>query len=94
MKKHQAAVRPEELPDLLRKIDAYDETTGDTLTRLALQLLGATWEEFDLEAAIWVIPAGRMKMKTEHIVPFPRHPGSTAAYLRRWSVPVPWPEQG
>lgn len=83
VKKHQAAVRPEELPDLLRKIDAYDETTGDTLTRLALQLLGATfvrtgellgatWEEFDLEAALWAIPAGRMKMKTEHIVPLSR----------------------
>lgn len=75
--KHQAAVRPEELPELLHKIDAYD---GDPLTRLALQLMAATfvrtneligalWDEFDLDAAVWVIPAGRMKMKTEHLVP-------------------------
>lgn len=81
--KHQAAVRPEELPGLLRGVDAYDKTTGDTLTRLALQLIaetfvrtseliGATWEEFDTEAALWVIPAGRMKMKTEHLVPLSR----------------------
>jgi integrase len=81
--KHQAAVRPEELPELMRSIATYDETTGDTLTRLALQLLaetfvrtseliGALWEEFDTEAALWVIPAGRMKMKTEHIVPLSR----------------------
>jgi len=78
--KHQAAVRPEELPALLRKIDAYDQEFGDTLTRLALQLLattfvrtseliGAKWAEFDLAAATWVIPAERMKMKTEHLVP-------------------------
>lgn len=78
-KQHQAAVRPEELPDLLRRISTYDEI-GDRQTRLALQLLahsfvrtneliGAEWSEFDLENALWAIPAGRMKMKTEHIVP-------------------------
>lgn len=81
--KHQAAVRPEELPALLRKIDAYDKESGDTLTRLALQLMattfvrtgeliGAKWDEFDLEAKIWIIPAQRMKMKTEHVVPLSR----------------------
>lgn len=82
-KKHQAAVRPEELPDLLRKIETYDKDTGDTLTRLALQLMAATfvrtseligakWEEFDLDAAVWAIPPERMKMKTEHLVPLSR----------------------
>lgn len=29
---------------------------------------GATWEEFDLTAGKWVIPAGRMKAKKEHRV--------------------------
>ena len=78
--KHQAAVKPEELPELLRKIDAYDKEAGDTLTRLALQLMAATfvrtneligakWEEFDFKAKVWAIPAERMKMRTEHIVP-------------------------
>jgi integrase len=76
---HQAAVRPEELPALLRAIAKYDET-GDKQTRLALQLLaqtfvrtneliGAEWVEFDLDNATWIIPAGRMKMKAEHVVP-------------------------
>lgn len=79
VKQHQAAVRPEELPDLLRAIAKYDEI-GDKQTRLALQLLaqtfvrtneliGAEWVEFDLDNALWIIPAGRMKMKTEHVVP-------------------------
>ena len=79
VKKHQAAVRPEELPHLLRAIAGYD-TLGDKQTRLALQLLaltfvrtneliGAVWTEFNLDEKVWVIPAERMKMRTEHIVP-------------------------
>lgn len=79
VKKHQAAVRPEDLPDLLRAIAGYDDI-GDKQTRLALQLLtltfvrtneliGAEWKEFDLDAGLWIIPAARMKMKAEHIVP-------------------------
>lgn len=80
--KHQAAITPEELPGLLRAIDGY-EALGDRLTRLALRLLaltfvrtgeliGAQWEEFDLDSAVWIIPAERMKMKTEHVVPLAR----------------------
>jgi len=82
VKQHQAAVRSEELPDLLRAIARYDEI-GDKQTRLALQLLaqtfvrtneliGAEWVEFDLDNALWIIPAARMKMKTEHVVPLTR----------------------
>jgi integrase len=77
--KHQAAIRPEELPELLRAIAGYDRT-GDRQTQLALklmvltfvrtsELIGATWVEFDLESGVWAIPAERMKMKTEHLVP-------------------------
>jgi integrase len=80
--KHQAAVKPGELPALLRAIASYDET-GDKQTRLALQLLaftfvrtneliGAEWTEFDLDNALWIVPAARMKMKTEHVVPLSR----------------------
>ncbi len=79
VKKHQAAVRHEDFPDLLRAIAGYEQI-GDKQTRLALELLaltftrtneliGATWPEFDMKAAIWVVPAERMKMKAEHLVP-------------------------
>lgn len=82
VKQHQAAVRAEELPDLLRAIAKYDGI-GDKQTRLALQLLahtfvrtneliGAEWVEFDLDNALWIVPAVRMKMKTEHVVPLTR----------------------
>lgn len=30
---------------------------------------GARWEEIDLDAKLWTIPADRMKAKREHIVP-------------------------
>jgi integrase len=26
------------------------------------ELIGAQWEEFDLDSAVWIIPAARMKM--------------------------------
>ena len=32
--------------------------------------VGATWDEIDLDKALWAIPAKRMKMNREHIVPF------------------------
>lgn len=79
VKKHQNAIRPEELPELLRAIESYNQK-GDLQTKLALkmlchtfvrtgELICAQWSEFDFDNKLWVIPAGRMKMKTEHIVP-------------------------
>ena len=94
-KQHQAAVRPEELPELLRAIARYDET-GDKQTRLALQLLaqtfvrtneliGAEWAEFDLNNALWIIPAERMKMKAEHVVPLSQQALAMLAELKEIS---------
>jgi len=82
IKKNQAAVRPEELPELLRAIATYDKL-GERQTLLALQLMvltfvrtgeliGALWSEIDLEAGLWIIPAERMKAGTEHLVPLAR----------------------
>jgi len=78
--KHRAALPEAELPALLAKLDAYE---GDVATGTALRLLlltvvrpgelrGARWEEIDLDAARWRIPAQRMKMKAEHLVPLSR----------------------
>lgn len=76
-KENYARLGEKELPELLRKIEAYQ---GGPYTRLAMQLMtltfvrtteliAARWAEFDLEAAEWRIPPERMKMKTPHIVP-------------------------
>ena len=70
---------PSELPEFLHKLDEYD---GHRLTKLAMrfmlytfvrtsELRFAEWEEMDLDSAnpTWKIPAVRMKMKREHLVP-------------------------
>lgn len=75
-----ARIEVTELPELLRKIEAY---AGSPYTRLALklmalsfvrtgELIGARWQEFDLEAAEWRIPAQRTKSRREHLVPLSR----------------------
>lgn len=75
-KQNYARLDAKELPALLRHIEVYQ---GSSVTRLAMklmamtfvrtsELIGARWEEFDLDNARWDIPAERMKMKTPHIV--------------------------
>ena len=75
--KNRAYLKPEELPDYLEKLEAYD---GDKQTQLALKFLlltfvrttelrAAEWTEIDFDKAEWRIPAERMKMKEQHIVP-------------------------
>jgi integrase len=67
------------LRDLLRAVEVYD---GQPTTRAALLLMAllaprpgelrqARWEEFDVSARTWTIPADRMKMRREHRVPLP-----------------------
>lgn len=75
---HRAAItKPAAIGELLRAIDSY---IGQPSTMAALKLLPmvftrpgelrrAEWNEFDLDAAMWVIPASRMKMRSEHTVP-------------------------
>lgn len=92
VKSHQAAIKPEGLPELLRAIDTYDQL-GDLQTKLALQLLaytfvrtkeliGAEWAEFDLDHRVWIIPAERMKMNREHVVPLARQAADILTQLQ------------
>lgn len=80
VKHHAAILEPSKLGALLRSIDDYQ---GDAMTRLALQLAPhvfvrpgelrqARWEEFDLEAAVWTIPAEKTKMRRPHAIPLAR----------------------
>jgi len=76
-KENYARLDAKELPELLRRMQAYDgsPTTRFALTLIALtfvrtsELIEARWSEFDLDAAEWRIPAERMKMRSPHIVP-------------------------
>ncbi len=66
-----------DLPGFMKQLETYK---GSAQTRIAIKLLmhtfvrpsemvGAKWEEFDLDMAEWRIPAERMKMRHPHIVP-------------------------
>jgi integrase len=72
-----AITDPAKVGDLLRAIGTYQ---GSPVTKCALQLAPlvfvrpgelrkAEWSEIDLDGAQWRIPAARMKMREEHIVP-------------------------
>ncbi len=80
VKKHQAYLKENELPEYLQKLEGYD---GHPQTKLALKFLlltfvrtselrGAEWAEMNFDKAEWRIPAERMKMRDPHIVPLSR----------------------
>lgn len=76
--KHHSSVKdPKAVGELLRAIEGF---TGAFTTRCALRLAPlvfvrpgelrhAEWSEFDFDKAEWRIPASKMKMKEQHIVP-------------------------
>lgn len=77
VKHHSSITDPREVGALLRAIDGF---SGSFATRCALQLAPlvfvrpgelrhAEWTEIDFEEAEWRIPASKMKMGEQHIVP-------------------------
>lgn len=77
---HPAIIDPAEWGALLRAIWSYE---GHAVVRAALrmaplvvvrpgELRGAEWSEIDFDTATWVIPASRMKMRQDHVVPLAR----------------------
>lgn len=78
-KKNFAAMGSNDLPVFLSKL-YRNEGRLFIQTQLAMEfmlltfvrtneLIKARWEEFDFEKKQWIIPASRMKMKRDHIVP-------------------------
>ena len=79
--KHHASITdPKEIGGLLRAIDSYE---GGLVVRCALKLAPlvfvrpgelrrAEWSEIDFEKMEWRIPAEKMKMREQHIVPLSR----------------------
>ena len=74
---HRASLSADALPAFFEQLESYQ---GHVTTKLALKLLvhtfvrpgeirGASWKEFNLVKKEWRIPAERMKMNEEHIVP-------------------------
>jgi integrase len=88
---HRASiVDPAGIGALLRAIDDFD---GQPTTRAALKLAAyvfvrpgelrqAEWNEFDRNAAVWNIPASKMKMRQPHRVPLSRQAVAILSGLR------------
>ena len=72
---HHPALPFPELPAFFLRLQAADGLGARALELAILtaartgEVLGATWAEIDLDAALWAIPAARMKAKREHRVP-------------------------
>ncbi len=73
--KHHAALPYRELPGFLLKIRQRDAVAARALEFAILtatrtgEVLGAHWDEIDLENKVWTVPASRMKAGREHRVP-------------------------
>jgi integrase len=77
---HAAITDPKEVGNLMRAINGYQ---GGPVVRAALRFSALTfqrpgeirkaeWAHIDLDNALWRIPAERMKMRREHMVPLSR----------------------
>ncbi|WP_233829223.1 tyrosine-type recombinase/integrase [Paraburkholderia sp. ZP32-5] len=72
---HHAALPYSDAPAFMVELRKLDNTGAKALELLILtatrtnEIIGARWDEFDLSAAIWTIPAERMKAGKEHRVP-------------------------
>ena len=73
---HHAAIGLREVPALMQRL----ALEGELLSVLALRLLALTWtrtgelrmmewSEIDEASGVWVIPAGKMKRRRDHLVP-------------------------
>ena len=94
VKKHRPALTtPEKVGRLMHAIYNYQ---GSLVVRSALQIMALTfcrtteircaeWQEFDFEDNIWRIPAERMKMRRDHLVPLSRQTLTVLEKLRAYS---------
>lgn len=83
---HFAALPYPAVPDFLEKLGERETVSRIALEALILtaarsgEIRSATWSELDLDAALWTIPAERMKMGRTHVVPLA--PEALAAFER------------
>jgi integrase len=87
---HAAITKPAEVAALLGAMKRY---RGSFVVRCALllaplvfvrpgELRKAEWSEIDLDGAVWRIPAERMKLRQEHLVPLSRQAVTVLKELR------------
>ncbi len=89
--KNRDHLREDELTEFLQRIE---DPENYSLMQLAVKLLaltfvrpgelrGATWSEINEKEKLWVIPASRMKIEREHMVPLSQQALATIAEIRK-----------
>lgn len=73
--RHFAAIHYKDLPAFMTELAKREGVSSRALEVLILtatrtgEIIGATWDEIDLDEKLWVIPKERMKAEREHRVP-------------------------
>lgn len=99
IKTHFAALDCKDLPEFLSAVEKNDarlyQNTRNALTLIMLtfvrtsELIGAKWEEINWEEKQWIIPAERMKMRKEHIVPLSNQ--AISILKNQYEIAKDWP---
>ena len=72
---HHAAAAYKDMPAIMKHLRASDAVSAAAVEFTALtaarsgEVRGAVWDEIDFSAALWIVPAVRMKAGREHRVP-------------------------
>jgi integrase len=72
---HHPAMSYQDVPDFVERLSGHEALAARALELLILtvcrsgEVLGARWQEIDLQACVWTVPAHRMKARREHRVP-------------------------
>jgi integrase len=73
--RHHPAMPFAELPAFIEELRQHQGISAKALEFTILtaartsEVIGARWKEIDLDAAVWTVPAARMKTHKEHTVP-------------------------
>lgn len=77
--KHHPALPAEFMPSVWRRLNHVERPDAEGVASIAVRLAiltaartsevrHMTWEDVDLESRIWIVPAGKIKMREEHVV--------------------------
>jgi integrase len=104
-KSHYAAMDIKELPEFLSRLDR-NVARVFPVTQIAIEMLMLTfvrtgelikaqWSEIDFEEEVWIIPAARMKMRKDHVVPLSNQVLALLERLKeyRYNSPYLFPSQ-
>lgn len=102
-KPRAAITEPRQIGRLMAAIERYRSKRRRCSLKLAAltfvrpgELCQAEWSEIEWDAAVWRIPADKMKMKRPHVVPLPRQALDVLRELQtvtgknRWLFPSRW----